>query len=116
LSRYGLTRDRFSAIAAFTRRLITAISGEVEQCTGDWWSDEEKVRTEVVDDEEAIRAAAGGFPEGLAVRVAADGGEEANGALAQEVARVRDGVAEAVDGVHGARGRRRLHEPSEQQY
>jgi hypothetical protein len=74
------------------------------------------IRTEVVDDEEAVGAPACGFAEGLAVRVAADGGEEANGALAQEVARVSDGVAEAVDGVHGARrGRHRLHEPSEQQ-
>lgn len=73
------------------------------------------VRTEVVDDEEAVGAPAGGLPEGLAVGVAADGGEEPHGALAEEVARVGDGVAEAVDRVHGARGRRRLHECLEQQ-
>lgn len=71
--------------------------------------------TEVVDDEEAVGAAAGGAAEGLAVGVGADGGEGADGgALPEEVAGVGDGVAEAVDRAHRARRLRRRRQHQQQ--
>lgn len=85
---------RSSAVAPATAKLTPLLKSAVQ----------------VVDDEEAVRAAAGGLLVGLAVGEAADGGEEANGSFSEQVAGVSNGVAEAVDGVDGAGRRGGVHE------